>query len=181
MKKIVLTYGLLSGVVIFVLVWLIASLCEKNVIDLDKAQLVGYGSMIIALAMVFFGIKSYRDNYGNGKISFWKGVQIGLLISLIGSVMYFLGGETYNYAHPGFQETFVAKYADYTTSKMKASGSSQEEVEKTLDDMKKTVKMLENPLIYFAVSLMEILPVGIIVTLISAALLRKKEILPATA
>ncbi|HEX3101186.1 MAG TPA: DUF4199 domain-containing protein [Pyrinomonadaceae bacterium] len=181
MKKIVLTYGLLSGVVIFVLVWLIASLCEKSVIDLDKAQLVGYGSMIIALAMVFFGIKSYRDNYGNGKITFWKGVQIGLLISLIGGLMYFLGGETYNYTHPGFQETFVAKYVDYTSSKMKASGASQEEVEKTVDDMKKTVKMLENPLIYFAVSLMEILPVGIIVTLISAALLRKKEILPATA
>jgi len=124
MKKIVLVYGLLSGVITFASVWLIANLCEKNILDFNKAEFVGYASMLIALAMVFFGIKSYRDNYGNGKITFWKGVQIGLLISLIGGVMYFLGGQTYDYVHPNFKETFVQKYVEYTTSKMTASGSS---------------------------------------------------------
>jgi hypothetical protein len=179
MKKVVITFGLISGVIIFGFVFLVTSLCERGVISLDRSELAGYTSMVIALSMIFFGIKSYRDNYGNGRVTFWKGVQIGLLISLIASVFYFAGGEAYTAANPGFIDRFFDKYTQQYTEKMAAEGKSQQEIDGKIKEMRDMVKMLENPFLRFAIFVMEILPVGIIITLISAAILRKKEILPA--
>ena len=62
--------------------------------------------MVIALSMIFFGIKSYRDNYQNGAIGFWKGFQVGLLITLIASLMYALTWETYMQARPASAAVF---------------------------------------------------------------------------
>ena len=93
MKKVILTYGLIGGVMIACFVWLVSTLCDRNIISFDKSEYYGYGSMIVALTMVFFGVKSYRDNNGKGVITFWKGVQIGLLITLIGTFMYFRPGR----------------------------------------------------------------------------------------
>jgi hypothetical protein len=178
MKKIVLTYGLISGMIIAVLVWLNTDLCMKGYISLDRGMLVGYASMLIALSMVFFGIKSYRDNYGGGRITFWKGLQIGLLISLIGGVLYWAGAATYGVAHPDLEEKVMQKYKEYNTQKMSENGASQADIDKANEDMETMAKLFQNPLLFFVACLIEILPVGIVVTLISAALLRKKEILP---
>lgn len=179
MKKVIITYGLISGVIIAALVWVTTSLCEMDVISLDYGMFIGYASMLIALTMVFFGIKSYRDNYSGGRITFWKAVQIGFLISLIAATMYFLGAVSYYLAFPGFDERFLAKFTVHMVGKLQASGASQAEI----DEVYKTVEMMrglfKNPLTFYLVALMEFLPVGIIVTLISSALLRKKEVLPA--
>jgi Protein of unknown function (DUF4199) len=120
MKKVVITFGLISGVIIAGLGWLIGWLCMTDRIGLDGTQFIGYASMLIALSMVFFGIKSYRDNYASGKISFWKGVQIGLLISLISGVLYWGGAFTFSIANPEFQGKFIEKYTDLTLGKMQA-------------------------------------------------------------
>ena len=88
MKKVVLTFGLLAGLIITALVWITAALAERDAINFKRLEIVGYSSMLIALTMVFFGIKSYRDNVGSGMISFWKGVQVGVLISLISGILY---------------------------------------------------------------------------------------------
>src|SRR6266571_4222100 len=99
MKKVVITFGLISGFVIACLGWIIGWLCMVDMVSLDRTEWIGYASMLIALSMVFFGIKSYRDNYAGGKITFWKGVQIGLLISLIAGVLYFVGALSYDIAN----------------------------------------------------------------------------------
>ena len=122
MKKIILTYGLIAGVLSMIFTFLIATLCDRDMIDFDKAELVGYASMVIALSMIFFGIKSYRDNYGNGAITFWKGVQIGILITCIGSVMYIAGAELYTVVNPGFAPKVMEKYKEYETNKIGAEG-----------------------------------------------------------
>jgi len=179
MKKVVVTFGLISGVLIFGFVFLAATLSERGVVPMDRMEIIGYTSMVIALSMIFFGIKSYRDNYGNGRVTFWKGMQIGILISLIASVFYFGGGAIYNLANPGFVDRFTAKFAQHQAEKMKSEGKSQEEIDKAVSQMNDVMKMLENPFIAFAIFFIEIFPVGLIVTIISAAILRKKEVLPA--
>lgn len=179
MQKTVITYGLIAGVIIFCLSFLTATLCAKGIIRVENSEVLGYGAMVISLSMIFFGIKSYRDNYGNGKITFWKGVQIGLLISLIGSVMYYAGAEVYANVYPEFVATSMDKYREHNMNKMREKGASAEEVAKADEDMAKMIKMLDNPLFMFVIALMEFLPVGIIITLLSAAILRKREMLPA--
>src|SRR4051794_39263873 len=100
MTKIVLTFGLISGIIIAGVVWLNSSLIASGQISWERAEIVGYASMLIALSMVFFGIKSYRDNCAGGTIGFWKGVKVGLLISLLAGVLYFAGAWSYGATHP---------------------------------------------------------------------------------
>jgi len=178
MKKVVLTFGLIAGTLSIIFTFLIATLCDWESIDFGRAELIGYASMIIALSMIFFGIKSYRDNYAGGKITFWKGVQIGLLITSIGSVMYVIGGEAYSAFNPGFAPKVMEKYKEFETNKMKAKGASQAEIDTVMKQMTDMIKMMENPLIRFGIYIIEIFPVGLIITLLSAALLRKREVFP---
>jgi len=141
--------------------------------DSDYGELVGYSSMLIALSMVFFGIKSYRDNQNGRKIGFWKGAQIGILISLLASVMYAAGWEAYLQTNPTFMDQFVEKYIE----KLKAKGTPPEQVEEAIKSMASVQEMYKNPFLRFGITVSEILPVGIIVTLISAGILRRKEVL----
>jgi hypothetical protein len=179
MKKTILTYGLIAGVLSMIFTFLIATLCDRDMIAFDRAELVGYASMVIALSMIFFGIKSYRDNYGNGAIRFWKGVQIGILITCIGSVMYIAGAELYTAINPAFGPKVMEKYKEYETRKLDQKGASQQEIDATVQQMADMEKMMDNPLVRFGIYLIEIFPVGLLITFLSAALLRKRELLPA--
>jgi len=177
MTKIVLTFGLISGVIIAALVWLNGSLIAAQQINWDRAELLGYASMLIALSMVFFGIKSYRDKHAGGTIGFWKGLKVGLLISLIAGVIYFVGAWSYGATHPAFVDQFMDAYKQKMAADMTAKGSTQEEIDKARGEGEQMVKLMRNPFIFFCICLIEIMPVALVVTLISAALLRKREIL----
>ena len=177
MKKVVLTFGLISGLLIAGLVWVQATLVERGAIGFERLEIVGYATMLIALSMVFFGIKSYRDNYAHGTLRFWKGVQVGVLISLISGVLYFGGAVTYGIANPAFEEHFMQKFTDLKIGKLQEQGASQEKIDSAKSEVDMMKTLFNNPLLFFLVCMMEILPVGIIVTLVSAALLRKKGVL----
>jgi uncharacterized protein DUF4199 len=179
MRKIVITFGSIAGAIMICSTFLSGTLIENNVLPMSWAEVTGYASMLIALSMVFFGIKSYRDNYNNGSITFWKGVQTGVLISLIASVLYFAGGELYNAVNPNFFPKVMEKYVEMQADKMKANGSSDDEVVKMKEEMAGMMTLFKNPLIRFGIFVMEMFPIGIIVTLVSAGLLRRREILPA--
>jgi hypothetical protein len=177
MKKIVLTFGLISGAIVAGLMWLMMGLFKTGVVNFDNGEIFGYTTMIVALSMVFFGIKSYRDNNG-GKVGFWKAVQVGILISLISAACYAVSWEVYYRTIGGdFMQAYTAHYIE----KMKEKGAPAEEIEKTQAEMANFGEMYKNPLIRFAMTLLEILPVGIIVTFISAALMRRREMLPVAA
>ena len=179
MRKVTLIFGLLSGAIISILMVIGIALGENGVISFDFSEFVGYGSMVIALSMIFFGIKSYRDNYQKGAIRFWKGFQVGILISLIASLMYAITWETYLHTRPAGSESFFEKYSDFVINKMKEKGASSDKVDQKIKEMEDMKKMYRNPVFRFGITIMEILPVGILITLISAALLRRKELLPA--
>src|SRR6266508_799755 len=178
MRKVTLTFGLLAGAIISVFLVIGMAIWEKarNIV---ASELIGYATMVIALSMIFFGIKSYRDNYQKGAINFWKGFQVGLLIALIASLMYAITWETYMQARPASAAAFLDYYAECQVIKMKEKGASAAEIDREVKKMDDIKKMYGNPAISFGMALMEILPVGIIITLISAAVLRKKEFLPA--
>ena len=177
MKKIVLTFGLISGAIAAGLMWLMMGLFKTGTVNFDNGEIFGYTTMIVALSMVFFGIKSYRDNNG-GRIGFWKGVQVGILISLISAACYAVSWEVYYRTSGG---DFMQEYTAHYIEKMKEKGAPPEEIEKTQKDMAYFGEMYKNPIIRFGMTLLEILPVGILVTFISAALMRRRELLPAAA
>lgn len=177
MKKIVIVYGLIAGVIVTVLLWLWMILFQKGVVNFDNGEMFGYGSMLVALSMVFFGIKSYRDNQSNGSIRFWKGVQVGLLISIIGALVYAVGWEAYYQLSPDVRDGFIDRYTEHYVNRLKEKGAPQAEIERTAGEMARFHETYKNPAIRFGITIIEILPVGIIVTLLSAAILRKKEIL----
>ncbi|HEX6124751.1 MAG TPA: DUF4199 domain-containing protein [Pyrinomonadaceae bacterium] len=178
MQRIVIVYGLIAGFIASVLLSLWMYFFHQGIVNLDNGELVGYGSMIIALSMVFFGVRSYRDNQNGGVISFWKGVKVGLLISLIAAVVYAVGWEIYMLISPDTVNRFFDSYTEHALNKLREGGATPEEMERTIHEMAGFREMYKNPLIRLGMTMVEILPVGVVVTFVSAALLRKKEMLP---
>jgi hypothetical protein len=176
MKKIVITFGLISGLVISGLMLISMSLWRESS-DFEYGEVLGYLSMVIALSTIFFGVKSYRDNELNGSITFGKGFLIGLLITMIAGVIYVVAWEIY------FQtafSNFSDQYLNHSVEKIKDSGVTAEEANKKISELKESMEMYNNNTIFrMAITFTEIFPVGLIISLISAAILRKKEILPA--
>ena len=175
MTKIVLIFGLIAGALAGLQMWVLMSAVNNESIDFDNGALLGYSTMIIAFSLVFFGIKSYRDNHG-GHITFLKGLQVGILISIIAALCYAVCWELY---YPKIGDEFMQKYTTYYLEKMKTDGASDAEIETARVEGEQFVEMYKNFFVRFAFSLVEIMPVGIIVTLISAGLLRRREMLPA--
>jgi hypothetical protein len=174
MKKIILIYGLISGVIVAAMMWLTQPLLRDGTLNLDNGMLIGYTTMVIALSLVFFGIKSCRDQTLGGSITFGVAFKVGILIALIGSLMYAISWEFYyNIIAPDFMEWYTQCQLD----KMIKEGKSEMEITRAKDDFVKFGELYKNPLIRFGMTMLEILPVGLIVTLISAGLLRKKEFL----
>lgn len=170
MRKIVLTFGLLSGVLAATL--MTANMLFIDRIGFDRGLVVGYTVIVISFLFVYFGIRSYRDNVLGGRISFAQGFQAGILITLISSLIY-VGAWLITY--PQLFPDFVDKYAAHVVEDKRASGASQAEIDSAIKEGEDMKQMLANPFINAAVTFTEPFPVGLVITLISAAVLRKKE------
>lgn len=170
MKKVVLTFGLLSGAVAAAMMFLTLPFAER--IGFDRMLVVGYTTIVISMLFVYFGIRSYRDNALGGTISFGRGFQAGLLITLISSLCYVAAWLVLFY---GFMPDFADKYAAYTVESVRASGGSPAEIETAIKQGEEARRMLANPVINAAASFLEPVPVGLLVTLISAAVLKRKS------
>jgi hypothetical protein len=169
MKKTVLTFGLISGAVMAVMMFATLPFVER--IGFDKGYVIGYTTMILAFMLVFFGIRSYRENVGQGHITFGRAFAVGILITLIACVCYVVAWEILYF---NFMPDFLDKYSSYVIEKARVSGANQQAIDSQLQQMKNFKAMYDNPLINAAITFTEPFPVGLIVTLISAAILRKK-------
>jgi hypothetical protein len=176
MKKIIITNGLIAGAIVSLMFVVTYPLHEKGIINYDNGMIVGYTSMVIALSTIFFGIKTHRDQNLNGSIKFMQALKIGLLISVVAGVIYALFWEVY---YNTVASDYLEKYAVHYVEKMKSSGATNTEIEQVKAEMADMAEMYKNPLVRFGFTLMEILPVGILISLISAGLLKKRQILPA--
>ncbi len=171
MKRIILTFGLISGAIMSAMMFITLPLLEK--IGSDKALIIGYTTMVLAFLLVFFGIRSYRDTIGDGRISFLKALGVGLLIMLIGSICYVVSWEI---IYHNFMPDFAEKYVARATQEARNSGKSPEQIAQEIDQIKQMMALYNSNIFFnLAITFLEPLPVGLIMTLISALILRRRE------
>ena len=171
MKKTVLTFGLISGAVMAALMMSTVAFIDK--IGFENGTIVGYTSIVLGFLLVFFGIRSYRENVGEGYISFGRAFAVGILIALISSVIYVL---TWEVVFHNWLYDFPEKYTAYVIEKARASGVSAADVARQREEMDSMWALYRsNFFVRAAFTFVEPFPVGILVTLISAVALRKRR------
>ena len=137
-----------------------------------------YIVMLVALSMVFVGIKQYRDQALGGVIKFGPALLVGLGISAIAGVFYAIAWEICT-AFMRFD--FVAFYANEMVEQARAAGADEQGMAAAAANATSFTQMYANPLFRIPMTFLEIFPVGILVSLISAALLKNSRFLPARA
>jgi Protein of unknown function (DUF4199) len=168
MKRTVITFGVLSGAVSSAMMLLTLPFLDQ--IGFDRGEILGYTMIVASFLLVFFGVRSYRENVAGGSLTFGRAFVVGLLITLISCAFYVVTWEIiYFKLAPGFAD----KWAAYTIEKARASGASQESIEATTRQMRAFKENYDKPLINAAITFVEPFPIGLAVTLISAAVLRK--------
>jgi len=170
MKKTVVRFGVMSGAILSLI--MIATMPFADSMGWDTAEIVGYTIIVLSFLLVFFGVRSYRDNAGNGTITFKQGLKVGILITLISCVFYV---TTWEVLYFNLYPDFMDKYSDHMMQEVRASGASCETVEAKVQEMNLLKVRYQNPLFNIGITLLEPLPIGIVATLLSAALLRKKR------
>ncbi|HSB64622.1 MAG TPA: DUF4199 domain-containing protein [Thermoanaerobaculia bacterium] len=175
MKKQILTFGLISGAILGGATAVMVALCMNDTAAFDYAEICGYTIQVLAYLLVFFAIRSYRESVG-GTITFGKAFQVGILATLVACAVYVVSWEIVYY---NFIPDFGDKYAAHMLERMKAKGESAQAIEKATREMAKFKEMYKNPFFNTGMTLLEVFPVGLIMTLISAAILRRKTPPPA--
>jgi len=174
MKKIVLTFGILAGMINAAAGILLVSWGGDELVHANSMW-IGYLVMIISLSMIFVGVKQYRDQHLGGVITFVKAFLTGLYIALVAAAIYVAGWEIYLQVS---DLDFIETYRVSVIENMRDEGASAVEISEMEEEMDNFAEIYENPFYRVLITLSEILPVGLIITLISAALLRKSSFLP---
>jgi hypothetical protein len=169
MKKIVLTFGLIAGVTISVL--MDSSLLLAKKIGSGHSMALGYTIMVASFLLIYFGIRSYRDNNLAGQISFGRAFSCGILIALITTVCYV---ATWEVLYFNFMPHFMDSYFAAQVHKVQVSGLDSATIAAQVAAIQRSQQLYQNPFVNMAYTFIEPLPVGLIITLISAALLRRK-------
>ena len=178
MKKIIFTCGIIGGLV-SVSWYIFSSQVFKVDMGMNERLFFGYASMVLAFSLIFVGVKNFRDNYNGGVISFGKALKIGLLITLIASTVYVvIWMIDFSYFVPDYGE----KYTAQALAEMKASGLSAAEIQRQGAEMTATMaKYKTSPAFRIMFTYLEIAPVGIVISLIAALILKKSKSVVVTA
>ena len=169
MKKTILTFGLISGAISSLV--MVAILPFKDRIGFERGPVIGYTSIVLSFLLVFFGIRSYRDNISNGQITFLKAFAVGISITVISCICYVATWEVIYY---NFLPDFWDKYGAHLVEKLRASGASPAAVQAKLEEVKRYKELYKNPLLNAVLTFIEPFPIGLVITLISALVLRRK-------
>ncbi|HTC57764.1 MAG TPA: DUF4199 domain-containing protein [Candidatus Sulfotelmatobacter sp.] len=169
MKKTILTFGLISGAISSLV--MVAILPFKDRIGFERGPVIGYTSIVLSFLLVFFGIRSYRDNIGNGQITFLKAFAVGISITVISCICYVVTWEIIYY---NFLPDFWDKYGAHLVEKLRASGASPAAVQAKLEEVTRYKELYKNPLLNAVLTFIEPFPIGLVITLISALALKRK-------
>ena len=170
MKKAVLTFGIIAGVIISVLMDL--SLVFAKYIGSGHSMMLGYTIMVASFLLIYFGIRSYRDNELGGQISFGRAFACGILITLITTVFYVVSWEILYF---NFMPHFMDGYFAAQIRHVQAPGLDAATIATRVAAIQHSQQLYQNPLVNAAYTFIEPFPVGLIITLISAAVLRRKS------
>jgi hypothetical protein len=173
--NIIFLFGTIAGLIVIAV--LIASLALAGQPSEPGSEWLGYLVMILALSLIFFAVKRYRDRELGGVIRFAPALLMGLAIAAVAGVIYVLMWEVYlaatNYA-------FIDTYAAAVVEAERAKGTAGD-IAKVMADVEAAKTLYANPITRMAITFIEIFPVGLIIALISAAILRNPKVLPAQA
>jgi len=170
MKKIVITFGLISGAILSLM--MVATIPFMDRIGFQRAEIIGYTTMVLSFLMVFFGIRSYRDAIG-GSITFGRAFKVGILVTLISCACYVI---TWEILYFNFARDFMDKYSEYMVEQARASAASPEVLQTQIAEMKKFKELYQNPFFNVAITFIEPFPVGLIMTVVSSAILKRKKV-----
>jgi hypothetical protein len=172
MKKIIWVCGIIAGIIS--VSWCVV--CEpllSNTLSLNTRLIFGYAAMILGFSLIFVAIKNYRDNYSNGQITFVKALRIGLLITLIASTVYVV---VWMIDFRYFVHDYGEKYTAQAVAEMKASGASAAEIQKQGAEMAATMAKYKTSAAFrIMFTYFEIVPVGIVVSMVAALILKRKS------
>ena len=168
MNKFILPYGLIAGLVIVLMLVLTFTVFP---IDLKNGEFLGYATMIIAFSTIFIAVKSYRDKHLDGSIDFLKALRIGLAITLVATVIYVVAWMIMSET---IAQDFMTVYFQQSIENLKASDLSQVEIDQKIVEMEEFKEMYKNPIVKMGMTAMEIFPVGFLISLISAFILKRK-------
>lgn len=166
MKKNVLIFGLILGTILCINMIVVINMMYTNP-DFKSNDLLGYAAMVVIFSLIFFGVRNYRNKVLDGVISFGKGFKTGLLIALVASTLYVVVWLFYYYL---FVPDFIDKY---TTHVLHQYTTESERAAKAVE-MANFKEMYSNPLFVVLITYSEVLPIGLIITLISSLILKKK-------
>jgi Protein of unknown function (DUF4199) len=175
MGRIIAVYGIIGGIIVIAGMQLGIHFVSDHG---SLGMVVGYLTMLVALSMVFVGVKRYRDTVHGGVIRFWPAFGVGLGIAGVAGLCYVIGWEAYVYAT---DYSFADIYVKQAITEKVASGASAAEIAKFGAEMEAFKVQYADPLFRVPMTFAEIAPVGLIVALVSAAVLRNSRAFPAVA
>ena len=170
MKRTVWTFGLISGAILSLMMAITVPFEDQ--IGSDRGLIIGYTTMVLSFLLVFFGIRSYRDNVAGGSVSFGRAFSVGILIVVISSLCYV---ATWEVIYFKFAPDFATKLEAYNLDRARKSAGTPAEVEKKVADMRQFNERYQNPLFNSAITFVEPAPVGLVIALVSAAVLRRRR------
>lgn len=170
MKKIVWTFGLISGAILSAMMVLTMPFAHR--IGYNAAMIIGYTTMVLGFLLVYFGIRSYRDNVAGGTVGFGRALAVGSLIMLISSLCYVATWELLYFKFaPGYATSMEAA----AIAKARSGGGTPAEVEQRVAKAREFMEMYQNPAINAAMTFAEPLPVGLIFAFVSAGVLSRRR------
>lgn len=169
MKRIVLLYGIIGGLIVSAMMWLTLGDGKH---DFEGGELIGYTTMVIALSAIFFGVKAYRDKHLGGVIKFGKAFMLGLYITLVASTLYVASWMVLSAVS---DQDIMQQYYEYMEQKLNASDLPAAAVEAELKELREFGEMYKNPVVKVGFTYLEILPVGLLISLICAAILKRRD------
>jgi hypothetical protein len=175
MKRNSLVFGAISGVIISAFMGISMAImgCSGGEAG-NGSMIIGFSAMAVAFSFIFVGIKNYRDKQNGGVITFGKAFLLGFLISFIASTLYV---ATWAVEFHYFMPDFMDKYSAMQVKQLQGSGLSGSALDEALKGIETaSYNYKHNPLFFAMYTYMEILPVGIIITLVSALILRRKTV-----
>ncbi|MDX2002194.1 MAG: DUF4199 domain-containing protein [Chitinophagales bacterium] len=167
MKKHILIYGLLSGIIVSIV--MLISVAQFNS-GAKGSEYWGFGGMFVAFSLIFVALYQIRKSEGN-RLSFLRGLGAAVAIAFITSTMYVASWMVVShYYYPNF----IEQYAELEINKAKANGVTDEKMAKMMEDFDGMKKMYKNPLFKMGLTYMEVLPIGIVMSLIAALVMMRK-------
>lgn len=172
MKKTILKFGTISGVIISAM--MLVTLPFQEQIGFDRGEVLGYTSMVLAFLLIYFGVRSYRDNVAGGTISFGRALKVGALIAAVASGWYV---ATWQLIYYRLSPDFGTRYQAHIIDKARADGETEAQIAQRQADMEKFSELYKNPAVNVAITFLEPLPVALVMALVSAGVLsrRRKE------